>query len=72
MIDHSTSHPILPRKGDLWTNTLGDGTLFIIDRDERISGIWSDGRPEDEEVLMRLEHGREGWMRIYPPLQVED
>lgn len=69
MIDHGTSYPILPHSGDLWTNARSNTVLFIYRSGTHIKGIWSDGKTEDEPTLIHLQHGNDGWRRMYPPVQ---
>lgn len=66
MIDHSTSYPVVPHAGDLWTNT-PDGTLLFVYRSHmHTKGVWSDGKIVDESELMHIQHGKDGWRRVYP------
>ena len=71
MIDH-TAYPVMLKEGQLWTNPRSTGTLFVFRSHGHLKGIWSDGRAEPDDALTNIEHGKEGWKRVYPAFQEEE
>jgi hypothetical protein len=72
MIDHTTAYPVIPGPGDLWRNEMSDDLLFIYMTDGGLKGISSAGRPESDDVLAKMEHGKGGWKRAYPAFQAAE
>lgn len=65
--------PITPKKGDIWKkehrdgsgHKMGDSYCYVVEEGEKVLGVWLGvaWKPED---LNGVEHGKEGWKKIFP------
>ncbi|MFZ5998456.1 MAG: hypothetical protein ACOYW7_13375 [Nitrospirota bacterium] len=67
MMEYRTS-AILPAPGQLWKNLRSGDILFIFERNGHIEGILSNGKKKEGDALLRMEHGRSGWLCVYPEI----
>ena len=72
MTDHNTEYPVILKEGQLWINARNTETLFVFRSHGHLKGIWSDGRIEPDDAFTNIEHGKEGWKRVYPAFQEEE